>query len=276
MTEKDSRVGVETRRGTGQRELGRPFRAWVLLGGGTKDRTAGSVTWSPGSRILGTPEALKRVARGAKQPRVLGTQGTLTPAGVADSRIFAPLRGADSKGTPNSPGACFARPGAIGFNASGVRSPPSPCRCISEKDSRGGGPDNGSWTALSGLGCCWVGADRRALPWAGVGCPFGARGCGTGAGFTSATCRTDRIGNDEEPGRLPSSHASVSASASASASASSSSSSSSSSSKNPIPIPIPIPSRAHYSLGAAMSSSPWRILRNGDEDVATPILQGQP
>jgi len=29
--------------------------------------------------ILGTPEALKRVARGAKQPRVMGTHGVIYP-----------------------------------------------------------------------------------------------------------------------------------------------------------------------------------------------------
>jgi hypothetical protein len=44
-----------------------------------------------------------------------------TPAGVADCRIFAPLRGADAQSTRHSPGACFARPGPIGCNASGVK-----------------------------------------------------------------------------------------------------------------------------------------------------------
>jgi hypothetical protein len=45
----------------------------------TKDVTAGSAAWSPGLCILGTSEALKRIARGAKQPRVLGTQGDAYP-----------------------------------------------------------------------------------------------------------------------------------------------------------------------------------------------------
>jgi hypothetical protein len=44
------------------------------------------------------------------------------PGGVEASAAFAPLRGADSITTPLSPGACFARPGAIGSHPSGMPS----------------------------------------------------------------------------------------------------------------------------------------------------------
>jgi len=41
--------------------------------------TGGSATGRPWSCLWGTPEALKRVARGAKQPRVMGTPGVTYP-----------------------------------------------------------------------------------------------------------------------------------------------------------------------------------------------------
>jgi hypothetical protein len=53
-------------------------------------------------------------------PGLGDSRSHLPRQGVADCRIFAPLRGADSQSTRHSPGACFARPGAIGCNASGV------------------------------------------------------------------------------------------------------------------------------------------------------------
>jgi hypothetical protein len=47
--------------------------------------------WWPCMR--GTPEALQRIARGAKQPRVQSAQGGTYPGGVAASRVSAPVPG---------------------------------------------------------------------------------------------------------------------------------------------------------------------------------------
>jgi hypothetical protein len=113
--------------------------------------TAGSANGSPWSCILGTPEALQPVARGAKRPRVLGKRSQLPRQGLQIPESSHTCRGADSKSTRHSQGACFARPGAIGCNASGVR---------------GGNPELalGLPRALVGYG------------WGAFGAPLGARG----------------------------------------------------------------------------------------------------
>jgi hypothetical protein len=54
-------------------------------------------------------------------PRVIAEKEN-NPGGVEAPAAFAPLRGADSITTRHSPGACFARPGAIGSHPSGMRS----------------------------------------------------------------------------------------------------------------------------------------------------------
>ncbi len=79
--------------------------------------------------------------------------------GVAtQSSVFSP-NGA-SQGSPGH------RPGERRFDL--ANSPEGAVQACGWDGGRG-------WVALSGLGCRCMGPDRRALPWAGLGYPFGAR-----------------------------------------------------------------------------------------------------
>jgi len=69
------------------------------------------------------PEGFERIANTGSRsaPRVHVGKGN-NPGGVEAPAAFAPRWGADSITTPSSPGACFARPGAIGSHPSGMPS----------------------------------------------------------------------------------------------------------------------------------------------------------
>jgi hypothetical protein len=77
--------------------------------------------------------------------------------------LRTPCRGADSKSTRHSPGACFARPGAIGSHASGIPS------CL----PRWGEVTRGGVTQGSAPLHRWAIAVRRVAARAGAGCRAG-------------------------------------------------------------------------------------------------------
>ncbi len=91
----------------------RHFAAGVLLGIGI-DSEEGPSACSP------YPGGISAASPGSRSaPRVHVENGN-NPGGVEGLPTFAPRRGADSITTRLSPGACFARPGAIGSHPSGM------------------------------------------------------------------------------------------------------------------------------------------------------------
>jgi hypothetical protein len=68
------------------------------------------------------PEGFQRLARGREAHPGFTWERETTPEGLKNPQPSHPCRGTESKGTPFSPGACVARPGAIGSHPSGMPS----------------------------------------------------------------------------------------------------------------------------------------------------------
>ena len=98
--------------------VGNSWPGWDpgFKGGVNVDSDEGPAACSP------YPGGISAASPGSRSAPRVHLEKETTPEGLKNPQPSHPCRGTESKGTPFSPGACFARPGAIGSHPSGMPS----------------------------------------------------------------------------------------------------------------------------------------------------------